>query len=198
MNAGNVSKPPFRQKPVEKLEEYRSKYNSSWIKLHPVHQLFKPNAYREEEGKLEALEEIYDYAQSNGFPITFHTGTSIFPGARIKYGDPIFLDDVAVDFPRLKIVMAHGGRPFWMEEAFFLLRRHKNIYLDIAGIPPKKLLEYFPRFREIYDRSLFGSDWISPGIKSIKDNVDQFMSLQIEDNIKEMVLYKNYFKIVKF
>ena len=75
----------------------------------------------------------------------FHTGTSIFPGARNKYGDPIYIDDVAVDFPKLKILLAHGGRPLWMDTAFFLMRRHPNVYLDISGIPPKTLLKYFPR-----------------------------------------------------
>ena len=44
-----------------------------------------------------------------------HTGTSIFPGARSRAGEPIAVDDVAVDFPELTIVIAHGGRPRWME-----------------------------------------------------------------------------------
>ena len=74
----------------------------------------------------------------------FHTGTSIFPGARNTYGDPIYVDDVAVDFPKMKILLAHGGRPLWMHTAFFLLRRHANVFLDISGIPPKSLLNYFP------------------------------------------------------
>ena len=95
----------------------------------------------------------------------FHTGTSISHGARNKYGDPIYIDDVAVDFPRLKILMAHGGRPLWMDTAFFLLRRHPNVYLDISGIPPKTLLKYFPRLDEIAAKTLFGTDWPGPGVR---------------------------------
>ena len=64
------------------------------------------------------------------------------------------LDDVAVDFPDLRIIMAHGGRPLWMDEAFFVLRRHKNVWLELSGIPPKKLLDYFPRVTELGDRVL--------------------------------------------
>ena len=64
------------------------------------------------------LEIIYRAAEANGIPVMFHTGTSIFPGARNKYGDPIYLDDVAVDFPKMKILLAHGGRPLWMDTAF--------------------------------------------------------------------------------
>src|SRR5581483_6111710 len=116
------------------------------IKIHPPHQLLFPNDYIH---GVKELEIIYRAAEANGIPVMFHTGTSIFPGARNKYGDPIYIDDVAVDFPKLKILLAHGGRPLWMHTAFFLIRRHPNVYLDISGIPPKALLKYFPRLHEI-------------------------------------------------
>jgi uncharacterized protein len=122
--------------------------------------------------------------------VMVHTGTSIFPAARNRYGDPIHLDDVAVDFPRLKILMAHGGRPIWMKTAFFLLRRHRNIHLDISGIPPKQLLTYFPRLEEIAQKTLFGTDWPSPGIPDIKQNLDQFQALDLPGEMKEQVLSK--------
>src|SRR5258708_13573530 len=115
------------------------------IKIHPPHQLLFPNDYLH---GVKELEIIYRAAEANGVPVMFHTGTSIFHGARNKYGDPIHIDDVAVDFPKLKILLAHGGRPLWMETAFFLLRRHPNIYLAISGIPPKPLLKSFPRLAE--------------------------------------------------
>src|SRR6185369_5823645 len=82
------------------------------IKIHPPHQLLFPNDYLRGVNELEIL---YRAAEGNGIPVMFHTGTSVFPGARNKYGDPIYIDDVAVDFPRLKILLAHGGRPLWME-----------------------------------------------------------------------------------
>ena len=101
-----------------------------------------------------------------GSPSCSTPGTSIFPGARNKYGDPIYVDDVAVDFPKLKILLAHGGRPLWMHTAFFLVRRHPNVYLDISGIPPKTLLKYFPRLDEIAHKTLFGTDWPGPGFRT--------------------------------
>src|SRR2546421_3396934 len=61
--------------------------------------------------------------------------------SRSKYGNPMELDDVAIDFPDLRIVMAHGGRPLYMEEAFFVLRRHRGMWLDVSGIPPARLLD---------------------------------------------------------
>ena len=135
------------------------------IKIHPPHQLLFPNDYLT---GVKELEIIYRAAEANGVPVMFHTGTSIFPGARNKYGDPIYVDDVAVDFPKLKILLAHGGRPLWMQTAFFLIRRHANVYLDISGIPPKTLLKYFPRLEEIAEKTLFGTDWPGPGVPDIK------------------------------
>jgi predicted TIM-barrel fold metal-dependent hydrolase len=154
------------------------------LKIHPPHQAYPANAYTE---GLEALGRIYRRCEERGLPVMVHTGTSVFPGARSKYGNPMELDDVAIDFPDLTILMAHGGRPLWMDEAFFVLRRHGNVYLELSGIPPKRLLEYFPRLDELGDRVVWGTDWPSPGIKSMRDNLDQFLALPVADGIKESI-----------
>jgi len=61
------------------------------------------------------------------------------------------------------ITLVHGGGRVWLDEAFFLVRRHKNKYLDISSIPPQKLvLEYFPQIEDIVDKVLFGTD--RPGL----------------------------------
>jgi predicted TIM-barrel fold metal-dependent hydrolase len=155
------------------------------VKVHPPHQLLYPNDYLHGVNELEI---IYRAAEANGIPVMFHTGTSIFPGARNKYGDPIYVDDVAVDFPKLKILLAHGGRPLWMDTAFFLVRRHPNVYLDLSGIPPKTLLEYFPRLEQIAHKALFGSDWPGPGVPDIKGNLDDFRALPLTARAKERIL----------
>jgi len=155
------------------------------IKIHPPHQLLYPNDYLR---GVKELEIIYRAAEANGVPVMIHTGTSIFPGARNKYGDPIHVDDVAVDFPKLKILLAHGGRPLWMDTAFFLVRRHPNVFLDLSGIPPKTLLEYFPRLEEIAAKSLFGTDWPGPGVPDIKQNLDDFRGLPLSEAAKTQTL----------
>ncbi len=101
------------------------------------------------------------------------------------------LDDVAVDFPDLQIVMAHGGRPLWMDEAFFVMRRHRRMYLELSGIPPKRLLEYFPRLGDIADRVVWGTDWPSPGVKDLRHNLDQFMELPLPEETKRMITRTN-------
>ena len=67
--------------------------------MHPPHQLLYANDYL---NGVKELETVYRGAEANEIPVMVHTGTSIFPAARNKYGDPIFLDDVAVDFPKLQ------------------------------------------------------------------------------------------------
>jgi predicted TIM-barrel fold metal-dependent hydrolase len=159
--------------------------NIRMIKIHPPHQLLFPNDYLH---GVKELEIIYRAAEANGVPVMFHTGTSVFHGARNRYGDPIYIDDVAVDFPKLKILMAHGGRPLWMETAYFLLRRHPNVFLDISGIPPKTLLKYFPRLNEIAHKTLFGTDWPSPGVREIKNNLDDFRALPLTEDTQRQIL----------
>ena len=155
------------------------------IKIHPPHQLLFPNDYL---NGVKELEIIYRAAEANGIPVMFHTGTSIFPGARNRYGDPIYVDDVAVDFPKLKIILAHGGRPLWMDTAFFLLRRHANVYLELSGIPPKRLLTYFPRLDEIAHKTMFGTDWPSPGVADVKQNFEDFKALPISEEMRAKIL----------
>ena len=158
------------------------------LKLHPSHQVITPNSYRD---GCAALAAVYERAQANGLPLMIHTGTSIFPGARNVHAQPILCDDVCIDFPNLTVILAHGGRPLWMEEAFFLVRRHKNMHMDISGIPPQKLLEYFPRIAEIADKVLWGTDWPGPGVPEIKGNMEKFHALPIREDAKRKILYDN-------
>jgi hypothetical protein len=148
------------------------------LKLWPSYQHFYPNQPH--------LYPLYAAAQRLNVPILFHIGTSIFEGTKLKYCDPIYLDEVAVDFPRLNLVMAHAGRGFWYEKAFILARLHKNIYLEISGLPPRKLLTYFPQLEKIGSKIIFGSDY--PDVASIKANVEQIKALPLDPSIIEGIL----------
>lgn len=151
------------------------------FKLLPSYAHFYPND--------EKLFPFYEVAQSAKAPIMFHTGISAFKGSRIKYADPLLLDDVADAFPDLKIIMEHGGRSFWYDRASWLITRHRNMYIGIAGIPIKKLLRYFPNFERYQDRFIFGSDW--PGIADIRGQIDRVRRLEIADPVKEKMLWRN-------
>lgn len=151
------------------------------LKIYPVYQGFYPNDRR--------LYPVYGAAQDLGLPVMFHTGSSTFPGARIKYGDPIHLDDVAVDFPELTIIMCHAGRGFWYDRAFFLARLHQNVHLDVTGLPPRKLLDYFPELEKLAHKVVFGSDW--PAVTDIAANVTALRALPLSPEAREGILGRN-------
>ncbi|HEY3227296.1 MAG TPA: amidohydrolase family protein [Planctomycetota bacterium] len=158
------------------------------VKIHPAHQPCYANDYRHGN---KSLEIIYRKCEEAGLVLMIHTGTSIFPGARNVYADPIYCDDIGVDFPKLNVILAHGGRPLWMETAMFVVRRHPNFWMDLSSVPPQLLPEYFPKLETIVDKVLWGSDWPAPGVPGMRANVDRFLSLNYPDDFKRKVVFEN-------
>jgi len=179
--------PNSTKQPEKILEKCVQEMGFRGLKLYPPYQHFFPNK--------KELYPLYEKLIELDIPVMFHTGSSIYKNSKLKYGDPLLLDEVAADFPNLKIIMAHGGRGFWYEKAFFLSRLHKNIYLEISGLPPQKLLGYYPDFQKNTDKIIFGSDW--PGVKSIKDNIETICNLPINENSLKKILYQNAKKILR-
>jgi predicted TIM-barrel fold metal-dependent hydrolase len=159
------------------------------LKVHPSHQLFAPNDYV--HGRNTGLRAIYEACERRRIPVIFHTGTSVFPGARNRFAEPMLVEDVAIDFPDLTIVLAHGGRPLWMDQAVFLTRRFANVFLELSSVPPQKLLEYFPTLASLAKKTIFGSDWPGPGVKDIAENLAAFRGLPIPDDAKTWILEEN-------
>lgn len=163
------------------------------FKVHGPHMLVAPNAYLAE---FPSLRDLYEVAVARRIPVMFHTGTSVFRGARSKHGDPMLLEDVGVDFPDLDVLLAHGGRPFWTEQAFFLLRRFPRFHLDLSGIPPPRILEWFPKIEEVADRVLFGTDWPSPGVPSIAKNLAALRALPLAPAAVEKMVSGNALRLL--
>ncbi len=128
------------------------------FKFHPLTQAFFPNERR--------FYELYEVLAANKVPALFHTGqTAVGQGApggggvHLKYGNPMFLDDVAVDFPEMPIIMAHPSFP-WQDEAISVALHKPQVYIDLSGWSPK----YFPPQLVQYantllkNKVLFGSD----------------------------------------
>ena len=179
--------PNVHPDPAAQLQPHVKEGGVKGLKLHPSYQFFYPNEPR--------LYPLYAKAQELKIPVVFHIGSSIFKGTRLKYCDPVYLDDVAVDFPELRIVMAHSGRGFWYDECFFLSRLHKNLYMDITGLPPQNLLSYFPEIEKNREKILFGSDW--PTIPTdIGKNIEAVKALPLSDRTIEAILYRNAEKIL--
>jgi predicted TIM-barrel fold metal-dependent hydrolase len=151
------------------------------VKLYPTYQHFFPSD--------RTLYPLYARAEELQVPLMVHTGSSVFKGAKLKYGDPLYMDEVAVDFPGLQIILVHSGRGFWYERAFLLARLHENVYMEVAGLPPQKLLDYFPELERVADKVLFGSDW--PGIVDLKGNIDAIRRLPLTGEAKDKILGGN-------
>lgn len=184
--------PQIKTGQESRIDELLGKLKIRGIKIHPSHQTVYPNDYLNGN---ESLAYLYKKCESESIPIMFHTGTSIFVGARNRYADPIYVDDVAVDFPRLKIILAHGGRPLWMETCMFLVRRFSNVMIDVSSIPPVKVLEYFPRLEDIADRALFGTDWPAPMVPGMRANFEQFSKLNLSSEAFEKITRLNARKL---
>ena len=155
------------------------------IKLYPTYNHFYVN-----EAKLYPM---YAAASELGVPVLIHTGTSVFRNSRLKYGNPVFVDDVAVDFPDLSLIMAHGGRGAWYAEAMTVARLHDNVFIDLTGLPVRKLPGYFPELERFSHKFLFGTDWpqIEPG-KSLA----AFAALGLSEKALDAILGGNAMRIL--
>ena len=163
------------------------------FKFHPNAQAFFPNdrmAY-----------PLYEVIEEAGLPALFHTGQSGvgsgLPGGggiRLKYSNPMHVDDVAVDFPTLKIVLAHPSFP-WQDEALAVAVHKPQVYIDLSGWSPK----YFPpqliqhANSLLRDRMLFGTDY--PFITPERWLAD-FDSLDMKPEVRPLILKQNAIRLL--
>jgi predicted TIM-barrel fold metal-dependent hydrolase len=163
------------------------------FKFHPPSQGFYANDQR--------LYELYEVIAAAKLPALFHTGqTAVGQGAgagggiRLKYGNPIYLDDVAVDFPDMPIIMAHPSFP-WQEEALAIAMHKAQVYIDLSGWSPK----YFPPQLVHYantllkNKVLFGSD--HPMITTDRWLAD-FQTAGFREEVTPLILKDNAAKLL--
>jgi uncharacterized protein len=153
------------------------------IKLHPVHGAFRPDA--------EDLYPVYDLCAERGVPVIVHTGGSIFPGSQPEAGNPTLMSPVIADFPGVTFVLAHGGRGAWYADAARMALACGNVWLDLAGLPPKRLPDYYAAFdlTELARKWIFGTDW--PGVPGVARNVRAVAALGLPDDVLAGVLSGN-------
>jgi uncharacterized protein len=167
--------------PLALLRRYLEE-GAAGLKLYPSYQFFHPHERR--------MYRLYEACAARGVPVLFHVGSSVVPGTRLEYCHPLHLVEVAVDFPELPLVMAHGGRGLWYEECAFLARHYANIYIDVAGLPPSRLLERFPELERLAAKVVFGSDW--PGMPTSPGaNARVLAGLGLSSDAVDRILYRN-------
>lgn len=145
---------PLKQDYMEELEKCHRQFGAVGVKLAPLYQDVHPQDKR--------YYDIYRYCQTNGLPILFHAGTSFVSGTPLDYSRPVHFDAVAIDFPELRMVLAHLGHP-WEGETIAVIRRHAHVYADISALyyrpwqfynSMRLLVEY-----KAQHKVLFGSDF---------------------------------------
>ena len=178
---------------VREARRLMQDYGIRGFKFHPTFQGFYANdrmAY-----------PLYEAIEENGGIALFHTGqTGVGSGMRggngmrLKFSNPMYMDDVAVDFPDLKIILAHPSFP-WQEEALAVAQHKPNVYIDLSGWSPK----YFPEILVRYCNSilkkkvLFGSDWpmITP-----ERWLHDFEKIAIKDEIRPDIIKNNAARVL--
>lgn len=174
---------PHLHHPVAAELERQLDLGAVAVKLHPVHGGFPTNA--------RELYPAYAVCQERGVPVIVHCGTSIFDGAVNRFADPIYTEDVAKDFPGLTIVLAHGGRGWWYDAAAFLTLMREHVWIELSGLPPKKLPEYYAHhdLDRLGRKFIFGTDW--PGSPGIRANAEAVAALGFSDEILAGILGEN-------
>ena len=192
---GFASVDPHRGEPaVAELERSITDLGLRGLKLHPTLQAFFPNDRQ--------FYPLYEKCSELGVPVLFHSGFGAagagMPGGgglKLKYSAPIpGIDDVAADFPRLNVIMAHAGWP-WTEEQIAVALHKPNVFLDLSGWAPRYIPE--PLIREansrLRDKVLFGSDY--PYL--LPDRwLGEFEDLSIREEVKPKIILENAAKLL--
>jgi predicted TIM-barrel fold metal-dependent hydrolase len=181
------------RKGVEEARRLIRDHGVRGFKFHPNMQAFYPNdrmAY-----------PLYEVIAEAGLPALFHTGHSGMGaglpgggGIRLKYSNPLHVDDVAADLPEMPIVLAHPSFP-WQDEAISVALHKPQVYIDLSGWSPKYFPEQLVRYANtlLKDRVLFGSDF--PVLTPDRWLAD-FEALPIRDEVRPLILKRNAMRLL--
>jgi predicted TIM-barrel fold metal-dependent hydrolase len=163
------------------------------VKLHPTVQGFDPSA--------DEYRPLWQAIADLGIPAIVHTGqTGIGAGTpggggfRLRYSDPMLLDDVAADFPDLQLIFAHPSVP-WQDEAISIATHKGNVAIDLSGWSPKYFPAQLVRAANSFlqDKVLFGSDFpmLTPD-RWLRD----FDGLELKDDVRPKILRDNAIRLL--
>lgn len=166
---GFMSVHPDEPDVLDEMERANSDLKLRGLKLGPNYQNFDPLG--------ENARRVYARAEEMKLPVVFHQGTSPIRDAPLRYAHPLVMDEIAILFPELRIVMAHIGHP-WMGDCLVVIRKHPNVYADISGLFYRPW-QCYNGMRLAYewsviDKLLLGSDY---PITTPEETMDAFRQL---------------------
>ena len=171
---------PHLHFPIDRELVRQLDHGAAALKLHPVH-----GGFRIDDPQLYPA---FSVLVEHGVPLVVHCGTSSFPGSMNELADPVHLYPVLRAFPDLTVVLAHGGRGWWYDAAAFLALSHDRVWIELSGLPPKRLPDYYARhdLTRLARRFVFGTDW--PGVPGIAANARAVAGLGLPDDVVAGVL----------
>lgn len=190
---GFASVSPQKKNAIETLEHAILKLGLKGLKLHPPLQQFYPNDKR--------VYPIYEKAQELDIPVVVHVGTTPFGDkCRLSMANPLLMDDVACDFPNLRIMLTHLGTLFH-NEAFMVVEKHPNVFIDTAAytyeIPQILDINLIKRIGR--HKIIFGTDYPSPfaeELHNMKAFVDVIRGIGLPADIERDIFHDNFQRLL--
>lgn len=175
---------------IDELREFLQEGTIKGLKLYPGYEPFYPADPK--------LARAYALAEEFDVPVMIHCGDTYSPSGKIKYSHPINVDEVAVDFPRVKFLICHLGNP-WFRDCMEVVYKNDNVYADISGLV---LGDFSDRFEEYMRKQLhemmvwgmnprkvlFGTDWPISSMESYLKFMGE-LALPVKD--KQLLMYEN-------
>ena len=185
-----VSYVNYRERDMRELADFLRGGLVRGLKIYPGYEPFYPHDQR--------MRIVYDLAEEFDVPVMIHTGDTYSPKGKLKYAHPLEVDEVAVDHPKVKLVICHLGNP-WLVDCMEVVYKNQNVYADFSGLVLGKFTEAFEDYMEeqigeviLYAgeprKFLYGSDW---PICSMKSYVEFVRQLKLPEGDLRAIMYEN-------
>jgi uncharacterized protein len=186
----------YKQRDLRELADFLGDGLVKGLKLYPGYEPFYPHDAR--------LRVVYELAEEFGVPVMIHSGDTFSPNGKVKYSQPIEVDEVAVDYRGVNFVICHLGNP-WMVDCMEVVYKNPNVYADFSGLVLGDFTEAFEDFMEeqleeviLYagdtNSLLYGTDW---PICSMKSYLEFCAQLKLSDEDRHKIMYDNARKLFK-
>ena len=186
----------FSAADVDELRDLLQAGAIKGLKLYPGYEPFYPADAK--------LVPVYQLAEEFDVPVMIHTGDTYAPTGKVKYSHPLHVDEVAVDFPRVRFLICHLGNP-WFRDCMEVVYKNDNVYTDISGLTLGQFTDRFEAYmcqqlKEMIlwgvnpNKVLYGTDWPLSTMESYRQLMDE-LSLPPRD--KELMFHENAAKLFK-
>jgi predicted TIM-barrel fold metal-dependent hydrolase len=186
----------YKERNLRELADFLQDGLVKGLKLYPGYEPFYPHDRR--------LKVVYELAEEFDVPVMIHSGDTYSPTGKLKYSHPLEVDEVAVDYPKVKLVICHLGNP-WLTDCMEVVYKNANVYSDLSGLVLGEFTAAFEDYMSdeiedviVYagesDKFLFGTDW---PICSMRSYVEFMKKLEITDEARLAIMYENTRKLFK-